>query len=131
MNEDGAEKRGPQLATADIDQDDERTIGLSPRIPRLASPVNGELSPERERIKVRLYAVGRARCPNCRHRWPWPSNAPTPAEAMLLQETVACPRCHRAVALEAEPADECWWAWATASPMAKLARGRRREGVLA
>jgi len=83
-----------------------------------------ELAPAREYIKVKLYAVGRARCPQCSHRWPWPEDAPTLAESPLVRPTVACPECHHLVPLETEPCDERWWQYVSTPPSAKPAKAQ-------
>lgn len=57
----------------------------------------------------RLYAVARAQCRLCGHRWGWPQGAPTPTESPLVPVLAACPRCHRVVPLELEACGEAWW----------------------
>lgn len=83
-----------------------------------------ELAPAREHIKVKLYAVGRARCPQCSHRWPWPDGAPTPAVLLLIRSSVVCPSCLAIVPLEPEPCDERWWSYVSTPPSAKPVKAR-------
>lgn len=85
---------------------------------------NGELPPERDRTKVRLYATNRARCSQCTHRFTWPDGAPTLAESPLVRPSVACPSCHAVVPLEAEPYDESWWRFVSTPPSAKPVKAR-------
>lgn len=75
-------------------------------------------APAREHIKVKLYAVGRARCPQCSDRWPWPDGAPTPAELLLMRSSVVCPSCLAIVPLEPEPCDQRWWSYVSTPPSA-------------
>jgi hypothetical protein len=64
----------------------------------------------------RLYAISRARCPECGHRWPWPGNVSTAAESPTVRPMVACPRCRLLVSVLEERCDERWWQYVTASP---------------
>lgn len=86
--------------------------------------ISKELPPERNRIRVKLFTVGRARCAQCAHRFVWPDGAPTVPESPLVRPSVACPSCHSVVSLEAEPHDECWWRYASKPPPAKPAKAQ-------
>ena len=83
------------------DRGDERDTGLT-------------FAPSITRRYPVVKAVARARCPECGHRRPWPDGA-TPADSPLISVMVACPSCHRIIALSPEPPDEKWWQFVTSS----------------
>lgn len=68
---------------------------------------------------VTATAPLRARCPRCYARFDWPDGSDLPGALLPGDpplEDVACPRCRRVIALEAEPCDEKWWAHLQAAP---------------
>lgn len=110
-----------RVQTAGNDGDDLKNLSSVSITDRLG-PVKGEQAPLRDHIKVKLYAVSRARCPECGHRWPWPGTLPTLSESLFFSAeppTAPCPNCRCLVAIHEEPLDEDWWTYVSRPSAAK------------